>query len=248
MIESKQDPLPVRPGEDGLTYWDKVARSKWGNYLTDVEKRVVGQGVKLAGKPSVGVDLGCGSGRWSKLASDAGWRMTCLDVEERTLSICQRNVPNANCLLADPGASTIPCPSNSAGLMLCVEVGPVVEADWFHAEASRVLHDGGILVGVVWNRRSWRGAACRLKYRLTKNPDGRKFYNHAYPPWKKKLTAAGFDVLHEEGLCWGPAGRASNSLLVPLYVKLERFLRLNRLVAWSPWVAFIARKTPNPPF
>lgn len=237
------DSATASPESEGMTHWDKVALTKWGAYVVNVERGLVLRGLELAGKPSVGVDVGCGSGRWSSLASEAGWRMTCIDADRQTLSLCQRNLPQANCVLADPGSRAIPCPSNSAALMLCIEVGEVIETDWFPSEASRVLGDKGILVAVAWNRHSWRGLACRLKYFLTGSPHAQHYYNHTYSRWKAKLAADGFEVLYQEGLCWGPVGRASDSFLAPLFVKLERLLRLHRLVAWSPWVAFIARRT-----
>jgi len=236
---------PVSPEEGGMTYWDKVALTRWGSYLTERERGLVLQGIQSAGKPALGIDMGCGSGRWSKLASESGWRMTCIDADQQSLSVCQRNLPQANCLLANPAVHAIPCQSNSAALLLCVEVAPVIDADWFPSEASRVLADGGVLVAVAWNRHSWRGLALRLKYRLAGTRDTGRFYSHPYSRLKERLTAAGFQVLYEEGLCWGPLGRTSNSALVPLFVTLERVLRLNRWVAWSPWVAFIARKTMN---
>ena len=227
---------------DGMTYWDKVALSRWGDYLTSIERRMVAQAIELAGAPGSGIDMGCGSGRWSKLAADKGWRMTCVDVDRESLAICQRNIPKAVCLLGNPADNTIPCPTQSAGLLLCIEVAPVFDADWFPSEAARVLGDGGILVAVAWNRSSWRGLACCLKQRLVGRPCPIRFYKRSYADSKNLLTDAGFQMLYEEGLCWGPAGRTSNSVLVPLYVKLERLLQLNRRVAGSPWVVFIARK------
>ena len=241
---AKLDSGPNSPEEDDFTYWDKVALTRWGKYVTSIEKRFVCQGIQLSGNPSAGVDVGCGSGQWSKLASDAGWRMTCVDVDPRALSICKRNVPEANCILAEAGSKEIRCQSNSAGLMFCIEVGPVVESDWFISEASRVLNHSGTLVAVVWNRRSWRGFAWRFKNRLQGNRHD-CFYNHPYSRWKQNLTEAGFNIVHQEGFSWGPLGRTSDSFLVPLYVRLEQALRLNRLIVWSPWIALIAKKAAS---
>ena len=56
------------------------------------------------------------------------------------------------------------------------------------------------------------------------------------------LAGAGFEVLHEEGYCWSPFARTSNSPLVPVFVQAERMLGLHRWIALSPWIAFVARK------
>jgi hypothetical protein len=68
------------------------------------------------------------------------------------------------------------------------------------------------------------------------------FYKLPYAPWRAKLIEAGFQLVHEEGFCWGPFGRASDSFLVPFFVNLERALQLNRAVGLSPWIAFIAKR------
>lgn len=36
---------------DKDTYWEKVAKTAWGSYITDVEKRVILKADDLAGKP-----------------------------------------------------------------------------------------------------------------------------------------------------------------------------------------------------
>ena len=52
----------------------------------------------------------------------------------------------------------------------------------------------------------------------------------------------GFRIHHEEGYCWFPFRRASNSALVPYAVRVERGLGLGKLASVSPWVAFVAKK------
>jgi len=233
-----------RPAPDEMTHWDVVNLGQWGRYITEMEKAEILRAHDFAAPPSDAIDLGCGSGRWSKLLSGLGWRMTCIDVSERTLSICHRILPEANMVRADPHAQSIPCRSDAASLLLCVEVGEVLESDWFLPEAGRVLRKNGVLAAVVWNRYSWRGLACRLKYRMTANAhDRRCYYNFPWRRWRKKLAAAGFEVLSARGLCWGPFTRLSGSSLIPAWLFLERRLRLNRWVSASPWVVMAARKT-----
>jgi hypothetical protein len=226
-----------------LTHWERVGQTtSWGRYLAEIEGRAILRGAELAEKPGHAIDMGCGGGRWSKLLSDRGWKMTCTDVDSHALSICQHTIPTANCFLARPEDRSIPVDSNSAGLMLCIEVVPLIEADWFAPEAHRVLSDGGLLVGVYINGRSWRAMAWRIKQRLTRAQDGDQFYQAAYSDCRRRLIATGFEMVHEESFCWGPFTRDSNSPLVPAVAKVERALGLHRVVSWSPWVVFIARK------
>jgi len=228
-----------------MTYWDRVAEStRWGRYVTEVEKQVVLRGETFATTPRHAVDLGCGSGRWSKILADRGWDMTCIDANRQSLGICQRNVPSAKCILAHTKDRNLPLASSSASLAMCIEVVPLIEADWFQSEVHRVLADRGILVGVYINGQSLRGMASRLKNRLVNGQDNYDFYQSCYSDWKRELLQTGFEMLHEESCCWGPFSRDSNSPFVPAFTKMERALQLHRVVAFSPWVVFIAQKRP----
>ena len=60
----------------------------------------------------------------------------------------------ASCVLVSPDDSKLPCDTESMKLVLCVEVQPVIKSDWFLEEASRVLQQGGLIVGVFCNRLS----------------------------------------------------------------------------------------------
>jgi SAM-dependent methyltransferase len=226
------------------THWDRVAETtNWGRYLTEVEKQVILKGEALAENRGRAVDMGCGGGRWSRLLHDRGWDVTCADVNSESLAVCQQKVPSAKCILTKPTDETIPVDSGAADLILCIEVIPLIESDWFIAEANRALSDNGMFIGVYINGRSLRALGWRLKQWLTGGEDGDRFYRASYLDWKRRLLGSGFEMVHEESCCWGPFTRGSNSPFVPVFTKFERAVRLNRVVSWSPWVVFIARKT-----
>src|SRR4051812_31276704 len=84
----------------GVTFWEAVAESRWGKHLTEVERHAIIQAQSLAGKPARALEVGCEGGRWSKLLSDLGWEMTCIDVDPTRLAVCQERIPRARCLLA----------------------------------------------------------------------------------------------------------------------------------------------------
>jgi hypothetical protein len=174
------------------------------------------------------------------MLSQMGWEMTCIDVDRQSLSTCQKRLPNARCILADPDDKSLACDSASLSLLICIEVPPVIESDWFLPEAGRVLTDNGVLVGVFWNKLSWRALAVRTKTALF---GGKEWYRLMWLSWKKRLRAQGFELISEEGFCWSPFTRESNSFMVPAFAALERGIGLNRFVAISPWIVFVARKT-----
>ena len=227
---------------DKLPYLDWLARTRWGRYVIEVEERVFNRCLLLAGSPSVALEIGCGNGRWLKLLSALGWEVHGIDVDAQALERCRSRVPEAKCTLVSPDSTGIPAESNSVSLALCIEVAPALEADWFLPELCRVTREGAVFFGVHVNRRSWRGFACRLKYWITGSAFADVYYLTDYPTWKKRLEDAGFDIVHEEGCCWAPFPRDSDSVLVPFFNRLERALGLHHRIGLSPWVVFAARK------
>lgn len=221
------------------TTWEKAAATRWGAYISDIEERAILQAHALTKKPTVGLEVGCEGGRWSKMLTDMQWSMLCTDVNEKTLQICKDRIPSACCVLVDPDDEGLSCRSESVDLLLCVEVPPVIRADWFVNEAHRVLRKDGIVVGVIWNLFSFRGFFAHLRASWRGKVD---YYTIAYPFWKKKLSAQGFEILHEEGYCWFLFNRFSNSVFVPYFTRLEKELGLRKRVNQSPWVVFVAQK------
>jgi hypothetical protein len=100
-----------------------------------------------------------------------------------------------------------------------------------------VLKPGGLLVGNLLNRSSWRGLAANLKSVLRGQP---RYYNQRYARLRESLQKHGFLLVHERGYGWAPFGRFSNSCWIPAAGKWECLLGLHRLRRISPWVAFVA--------
>jgi SAM-dependent methyltransferase len=225
------------------TYWEKIATTTWGQYTSHVEEQAILQAHRLAPEVGTALEVGCEGGRWSRLLSDLGWNIVCTDIDKSSLDICQERIPAANCILVDPSDSTLPCENESLGLILCVEVYPVVESQWFLPEAHRTLASGGLVVGVALNKQSLRGLAIKARDRRSP-PDehGYRHYQVSYSGWRRKAEEQGFRMLSERGFCWFPFRRDSNSSLVSAFTRLEGALRLPRLPALSPWIVFIAQK------
>ena len=230
----------AEPIVEPVTHWERVATTRWGRYTTRVEEDAVREALRIAGPPGVALEVGCEGGRWSRLLADAGWRTICTDVDPDALAVCQRRIPDATCILVERRARSLPCPDRSVRLVVCHEVFPVVESDWFLREAWRVLSDGGLLVGVTLNRSSLRGLFVRVRdFRRSRI---HVHYQRSYSAWKELATTAGFQLSYERGCCWFPLPRQSDSTLAPIFVALEQRLGLYRLTGVSPWVVFVARK------
>lgn len=231
------DQLPER----NLTHWERAALSGWGRYITEIERREICAGADMALQPKRAIEVGCEGGRWSKMLADAGWSMTCIDVDANTLASCRAKVPAAECILVRPEDTQIPAGTSAFSLLLCIEVAPVIHSNWFCSEAARVLQPGGIFVGVAWNKNSLRGSMARARHRSAGVRDS-FYYKESYASFRSRLVGSGFALRREIGFCWGPFGRMSNSPLIPIATAFEKNSGLRNLPRLSPWVVFIAEK------
>jgi len=223
-----------------LTYCDRLATKRWGRYIAGIEETAFRKAL-LGQPPGAALEIGCEGGRWSRKLADVGWSLTCIDVDAKSLAICQSRLPSARCVLASERDTTLPCADGSVSLILCIEVWPVIDSDWFLPEARRVLSPNGLIVGTIMNRTSLRGLFVRTRER--RNQTQERHYPHSYTTWKReRLLPNGFSICHEVGYCWFPVQRDSDSPVVPLFSFAERALQLPRLPSLSPYVVFIARK------
>jgi SAM-dependent methyltransferase len=222
------------------TFWERIAETRWGRYITQIEEAALSFACNAVDKPGTFLEIGCEGGRWSARLIEAGWSAVCVDIDPKTLAACQARLPNARCILTSPDQRRLPCSEKTMRLVLCVEVFPVADSDWLPREAFRVLEPGGVLLCVALNRSSLRSLASRALGRDKKeNPP---YYRRSYNSIRRAMRTAGFRFLMERGLCWAPFSRSSHSPLIPAALKVERALGLERLVRWSPWIVFVAQK------
>ena len=244
----------MKPGEGSLnqehgsqTYTDQLERTRWGQYLTQVEDDVLTSALDLLGEPGNALEMGCSSGRWSSRLVERGWKVTCVDIEESALQICQQRIPGASCILASPNDRTIPSPDRAFKLILCIEVEAVLHSEWFLDEAHRVLVDGGCVISTMTNRSSVRALPHQVLEGLRANSQrfrpGPPSYKTSYRAWRQTLSRKGFTTVGAQGCCWFPFQRNSNSVLVRLVTQFEKALGLRRLTGFSPWIVSAAQKT-----
>jgi SAM-dependent methyltransferase len=222
------------------TYWERVATTRWGRYVTERQREALLYAFD-AGRRGTCLDVGCDGGRWSSLAAAHGWQLVCTDVNADSLALCRRRLPTARCLHVSPADKTLPVETNSVELVIVYEVPQLLESHWCVPEVARALSAEGRLVCSYWNPLSLRGGAYRLLRKL--RPSSRVLDYYGGPPYhsfRKTLQAQGFELVREEGICWFPFTRDSDSRLVPLAVKTEAALGLRHLTGVSPWVLVVA--------
>lgn len=115
-------------------FWESVSESRWGQYISEVEERHIMFAHQLAGAPMNATEIGAEGGRWASKLADLGWNMTCTDIVEDAVAVCQQRIPDATCICVDVNDTTIPCDDLSQRLLLCIEVHEILETDWFMEE------------------------------------------------------------------------------------------------------------------
>lgn len=237
--ELRADKQPELTDAESKLFWEPYAARRWGQYISAIERRAIEFALTQTSEPSQALEIGAEGGRWSQLLANQGWSLICTDIDRDALQVCQSRIPSAKCVLVERDSRHFPCETNTLGMLLAIEVHELVEQDWFVHEASRSLKKNGLFVGVFQNRSSWRALV-----RNSKRDEGDciQHYTASYAPWRSRLKELGFEFLRQEGLCWMPFGRMSNSPLIPVSVQIERWLGLRRLPRFSPWIVFVAKK------
>ena len=224
-----------------LPQWERTAQeSRFVAYTSELERELILHANELAVHPTLALDIGCEAGRFSQILAERGWSMICADIKPQALELCQRRIPGARCVLLKEDNSELPCDDGSLGMLLCIEC-PVMQEEWFAREAPRGLRTGGLLVGVFHNKLSWRGALLHTLASLRGWRD-LNWYTKSYSSWRGAMRARGFEMVREVGLRWPPFSHTSNSRLLPFALAGERAMGLQKLVAISPLVGFVAMK------
>jgi SAM-dependent methyltransferase len=205
-----------------------------GTYKTRVEYEFIRAHFLPA--PARVLDVAGGSGRFASRLLNDGYDVTVNDIDPVSLSILRER-----CLMPRPKT----LPGNFLGIDItekfdcalaieCLENMPFKQVI---VQVHTLLRQGGIVVLTVLNSGSWRYAArrmfgrgLRLEY-VMKTED----YVHA-------CTRSGFEILAVRGLMWMPLMVNSNSLLVPLFEKVEHSFRLSSIHSQSPWLLIAARR------
>jgi SAM-dependent methyltransferase len=218
------------------SFWEEYNVTTIGYYLKGHEVAFVNR--LLTVKPHLHrlLDVGTGSGRtilpWHTNAESA----IGIDIDPIELSALRQTSNIALLTLGD--ALRLPFADASMDCVIAIQCLMFFDYYDFLEECSRVLKDGGLLIGQFLNRHSYKWVAKKLFGRDNHSRIGYVSYHE----FVRATVSFGFDVQAVHGYNWLPFNRLSDSALVKLLSFVERGLLLNHLYHISPWVLIGATK------
>ena len=99
--------------------YDKWYNTPLGDMYDRLEKKAVAKHIKQDSKGKKLLEIGCGSGHWSKFFAGRGFEVTGVDVSNRMLQIAKnKNIPNATFHSSD--AHSLPFEDNSFDVTVAI--------------------------------------------------------------------------------------------------------------------------------
>jgi ubiquinone/menaquinone biosynthesis C-methylase UbiE len=208
------------------THWEFAAKTKMGEYLTNLETDFISKSIDLSQSNIKVMDVGAEAGRFSLLAANCKAFVVSVDVNSYALKRLKLKNKEVNIIHAD--ARHLPLKDNLFDVVFMIEVLDYIpQLDQALSECKRTLKSNASSILSFGNKSS-------LKAKL-KAIQG-KSYRHSYKEVMQCLSKTGFLVKKKTGYSWLPFGRTSQSGIVPFLARFERFFGLRRVVRFSPWV------------
>jgi SAM-dependent methyltransferase len=211
-----------------------------GEYTTRVERAFIRR--VLSDRPG-GLDIldvGGGDGRHASLVRELGHRPIVIERVYAPISLLLDKHDGIPVLQGDGLA--LPVRSGVFDVVLTIEVPVCTSRDnlAYFPEAARVLRDGGLFIFTAFNK--WSYVSFLRLFKKNAPAYEEYYYTEGVPDYRRKLDAAGFDIIACRGFRWPPFNRVSNSPLIGLTALLESTLMLQHIPYLSPWLFIAAVK------
>lgn len=224
-------------------YWDAVAKTAMGRYVTEIETGFIEHAIEqLARPPAVAVDAGAGSGRLTRVLAARAGRVIATEAKQELIAPLSKIAPNVTPQLVSSQSAALALQDESVDLVIAIEAAALTQSPEFHRECARVLRPGGVLVLTLQNRASWKGLLGRLRRDHYRAEHGASYYDWSFGDLKRSLSDASLIVTGAAGLNWLPFTRDSDSALIGPLSTVERAFGLRKLASVSPWVLVAARR------
>ena len=208
------------------THWEMAAKTKMGQYLTNLETDFISKTVNLKQENITVMDVGAEAGRFSLLAANSKATVISLDLDSYSLRRLKLKNKQVNVIQAD--ARKLPLKDGVFDLVFMIEVLDYIpDLSAAFLECKRTLKPEASCILSFGNKSSFKA---KLKAMQGKP------YRHSYREVMQCLSEAGLSVWEKAGYSWMLFGRTSQSRLLPISAGFERVLGLRSVVRFSPWV------------
>jgi len=228
-------------------FWQGVALSRMGAYATSVEEPFLDEA--LRSRPGgVVVDVGSAGGRLEHVLTRHADHVIATDLDHDEVYAMADHPRLTPAVVGE--LPTLPLRDGAVDAVVAIQAPAASDEAWFREECRRVLRPGGTVLVTLYNARSHKGLASRLRRRLRRS---------AAPVWEglyyqlnlaehlRRWQAAGFQPIRMRGYYWAPLDRQSESTLVAAAAAFERVLGLRGLVSVSPVVLAELRRVDQTP-
>ena len=207
--------------DNPLTY-----KNRMGFYKTKIELSFIKKNIPDHINLKI-LDVGGGAGRFAISLNKEGHDVTVIDFSQAAITQCRRlGLQKALWINVLEFQSL-----EKYDLAIAIEVIDYLDNFSLLLNKVKELSNDKIkLIFTIHNKNSWR-------FRIREFKKDRTPYNKYYlKDYINDLNNCGFKIIEIKGFLWMPFTVASNSRLIPLFEKLEIFLKLNKWIKQSPWL------------
>jgi predicted TPR repeat methyltransferase len=213
--------------DNPLTY-----KNRMGFYKTRTELAFIKKYIPKDKRLKI-LDIGGGSGRFAISLTDDGHNVTLIDKSREAISLCHKKG-----LLKAICADVLEFQSSEKyDLSIAIEV-----IEYFNDfpgllnKIRKISNDNSMFIFTVYNKNSWRSRLRNIRKHKT------EYKNLKIIDYIKELNSCGFRLIKIQGFLWMPFQLSSNSIMIPLFEKIEKMFRLDLWIRQSPWVMIAAEK------
>ncbi len=215
--------------------WDNLLGNTMDNYL--LQRELAFSQPLLHGEAQISslLEVGCGSGRLTRVLSGMVPNVVGLDFDSVPLISFRQK--SAKIPLVGGDVRNLPLKDHCFDCVVAIQCLLNFDHFQFLRECNRVLKNDGLLICQFLNLHSYKWISKRLLGR-----DVQEIVYQSYDEFAHDVVKFGFDIKQVSGYNWVPFDRFSDSALVSPMALVEKILRLDRLYNISPWVLVAARK------
>jgi 2-polyprenyl-3-methyl-5-hydroxy-6-metoxy-1,4-benzoquinol methylase len=213
--------------------WDdlnpKGYNNRMGKYKTKVQLDFI---LKNIGNSNTIFDMGGGSGRFAIPLIKLGFDVTVIDLDQGAIDLCKKKgIKKAIC------GNVLDYNQERFDAAIAMELFLVTEPDAIISHAYNILNPEGVLIFTCVNKNSWRYKLRKLRKNRSYNYD-----KYSYEEYLELISKNRFEIIETKGFVWMPFKVNSNNILIPVFAKLEKFLRLSKWLSQSPSFIFYCKK------